>query len=420
MSTTAMDSAVTAAGHEIAQRYRAVRAATVTLSEPLSAEDCQVQSMPDASPAKWHLAHTSWFFETFLLKPSLPGYREFDPGFDYLFNSYYYTLGEMHARPRRGMLTRPSLERVYAYRDWVDEHMDRLFADDPGPGLSAFAELGMHHEQQHQELLLTDIKHLFSINPLHPAYSAAPLDACAPAPPLEYIGFDGGLAGIGHDGDGFAFDNECPRHEVMLNPFSLANRPVTNGEFKAFIQDGGYRDAQLWLSDGWAAVQQHGLRHPMYWHDGLDTEFTLHGEQPLDPNAPACHISHFEADAFARWAGARLPTEAEWETAAASMPVEGQFLQTERLHPGAARGGGLMQLFGGVWEWTASAYLGYPGFRPPSGATGEYNGKFMSGQLVMRGGSCATPPGHIRASYRNFMPPAAAWQFTGVRLARDA
>ena len=410
----------------LAPRYRAIRAATEALAAPLSAEDCAIQSMPDASPVKWHLAHTSWFFETFVLEPHVPGYRVYDAAFRMLFNSYYNAVGDKHPRPQRGLLSRPSLDAVRAYRAHVDAAMDTLLArTEPSSRLGALIELGLNHEQQHQELILTDVKHLLSRNPLKPAYALAQTaDAASGAPPLEWVEFREGLVEIGHDGSGFAFDNEMPRHRQYLEAFALASRPVTNAEYAAFIADGGYLRAELWLSEGWDWVNANGIAAPLYWEDssGGARQFTLHGMRPFDAHAPACHVSLFEADAYARWAGARLPTEAEWEVAAATVPVEGRFSEDGALHPSPARRdrAPLAQLFGDVWEWTQSAYAPYPGFRPAAGAIGEYNGKFMCNQYVLRGGSCATPRAHIRATYRNFFPATARWQFSGFRLARDS
>jgi ergothioneine biosynthesis protein EgtB len=423
------------------QRYRTVRAASLALVEPLSAEDCALQSMPDASPAKWHLAHTSWYFETFVLEPALPGYRCFEPAFRVLFNSYYNSVGEQFSRPHRGLLSRPSLAQVCDYREHVDRHLLPLLE---GGALDAelreVALLGTHHEQQHQELLLTDAKHLLAQNPLAPAYrgSAARSAGAGTTGEARFATFPGGLYELGHAGGGFAFDNEGPRHRVYLEPFALASRPVTNREYLAFVEAGGYRDPAPWLSDGWAAVQRNAWTAPLYWHprgDGWAT-FTLGGLRELALDEPVTHVSYYEADAYARWAGARLPSEAEWETAAAGARCEGNFAESGALHPQPATAAsfaqraegerrpsdvqGLAQLFGDVWEWTRSAYAPYPGYRPPAGALGEYNGKFMSNQLVLRGGSCATPADHIRASYRNFFYPDARWQFSGIRLARDA
>ena len=403
----------------LSSRYAAVRAATEALAAPLSAEDQQVQSMPDVSPTKWHLAHTTWFFETFLLGPELQGYEPFDPAFHYLFNSYYEAEGPRQPRPERGLITRPSLERVLAYRAHVDAGMARLLASGSAGRVADLVELGLNHEQQHQELILMDIKHVLSRNPLKPAYHAAPAAASREPAPLRWQAFPAGLRQIGHGGDGFAFDNERPRHRVYLEAFEIADRLTTCGEYLGFIEDGGYRRPELWLSDGWAMVQAEGWTAPLYWSGGEDgwRMFSLHGERPVDPAEPVCHLSHYEADAYARWAAARLPTEAEWETAAGSSALE----DSGGLHPSPDAGGeGLRQLGGQVWQWTASAYLPYPRFRTAPGAVGEYNGKFMSGQMALRGSACVTPPGHARITYRNFFPPQARWAFAGVRLARDA
>ena len=407
-------------------RYRAVRAATERLADPLSAEDCAAQSMPDASPVKWHLAHTSWFFETFLLEPALPGYRPFHPAFRVLFNSYYHGVGAQHPRPRRGLLTRPSLDAVRAYRAYVDEHVCRWLEDAATGALAPVLELGLHHEQQHQELILTDVKHLLAQNPLRPAYREdLPLPPVPASPPsLAWHRHEAGLRAIGSDGPGFHFDNEGPRHRQWLAAFELASRPVTNREYCAFVEDGSYAAPDTWLSDGWDAARREGWQAPAYWErrDGAWFEFTLGGLRALDLDAPVCHVSYYEADAFARWAGARLPTEGEWEVAAGAVPLAGHFAEEGWLHPAAAPPDAVepRQLFGDVWEWTQSAYAPYPGFRAAAGALGEYNGKFMCSQLVLRGGSCATPRGHVRPSYRNFFPPCARWQFSGIRLARDA
>ena len=408
----------------LAPRYRAIRAATEALAAPLSAEDCAIQSMPDASPAKWHLAHTSWFFETFVLEPHLPGYHVHDAAFRVLFNSYYNAVGDKHPRPQRGLLSRPSLDAVRAYRAHVDAAMAELLArTEPSSDVGKLIELGLNHEQQHQELILTDVKHMLSCNPLKPAYAPARvIDDPASAAPLDWIAFGEGLIEIGHDGAGFAFDNETPRHRQYLEAFALASRPVTNAEYAAFIADGGYCHAELWLSEGWDWVNANGIAAPLYWEDGGGArQFTLQGMLPLEDDAPVCHVNLFEADAYARWAGVRLPTEAEWELAAVTTPVEGRFAEDGALRPRPApRVAPLAQLFGDVWEWTRSAYAPYPGFRPAAGGIGEYNGKFMCNQYVLRGGSCATPRSHIRATYRNFFPAAARWQFSGIRLARDA
>jgi ergothioneine biosynthesis protein EgtB len=419
----------TASIPSLAHTFDRVRATTQQLCEPLEVEDWVVQSMPDASPAKWHLAHTSWFFEQFILKAQVRDYQSTHPQYDYLFNSYYQGVGPMHERPQRGLLTRPTVAEVMAYRAHVDAHMRELLAtrsDDAQ--IAALTTLGINHEQQHQELLLTDLKHLFSCNPLRPAYRCQPPARTPTAStPMRFYTFDGGIHHIGaNDDDGsFVFDNELPRHKVLLEPFALANRLLTNGEYIEFIRDGGYQRPEVWLSDGWATVLKEQWVRPCYWSEALDSEFTLHGMQPLDPAGPVCHLSYYEADAFARWAGARLPSEAEWEIAAAQMPVRGNLLEHDTLHPCAAPDDAdhdeslLRQLFGDVWEWTASPYTPYPGYRAPPGALGEYNGKFMCNQLVLRGGSCVTPTSHIRATYRNFFYPHARWQFMGVRLARN-
>ena len=408
----------------LACRYSRIRETSLAICKPLEVEDYVVQSMPDASPAKWHLAHTSWFFEQFLLKPMLPQYAPFRAGFEFLFNSYYQAVGPMHQRPERGLLTRPTVKEVFAYRQHVDEGMLKLLdlrGEDNGQ-LNPLVKLGLNHEQQHQELMLTDIKHLFSRNPLLPAYTTkpAPASEVRTSAPLQFCEFEGGVREIGATGKHFCFDNETPRHRTLVEPYALGDRLVTNGEYLEFVRDGGYRRAEFWLSDGWSTVNQEGWTHPFYWTPTLDAEFTLRGLQALDEHAPVCHLSYYEADAFARWAKARLPTEAEWELAAESLPVRGNLLRTEALRPlPAGDQPGMKQMFGDVWEWTASPYVAYPGYRPVAGALGEYNGKFMCNQLVLRGGSCATPADHVRATYRNFFYAQARWQFMGVRLARD-
>jgi ergothioneine biosynthesis protein EgtB len=380
--------------------------------------------MPDASPAKWHLAHTSWFFEQFLLKPLLPQYAPFRAGFEFLFNSYYQAVGPMHQRPERGLLTRPTVKEVFAYREHVDEAMLKLLdlrGEDDGQ-LNPLVKLGLNHEQQHQELMLTDIKHLFSRNPLLPAYTTkpAPASEVRTSAPLQFYEFEGGVREIGATGKHFCFDNETPRHRTLVEPYALGDRLVTNGEYLEFVRDGGYRRAEFWLSDGWSTINQEGWTRPFYWTPTLDAEFTLRGLQALDEHVPVSHLSYYEADAFARWAKARLPTEAEWELAAESLPVRGNLLRNDALRPlPAGDQPGMKQMFGDVWEWTASPYVAYPGYRPVAGALGEYNGKFMCNQLVLRGGSCATPADHVRATYRNFFYPQARWQFMGLRLARD-
>ena len=412
----------------LAAQFSVVRHATEALVASLSAEDCALQSMPDCSPAKWHLAHTSWFFETFILAPTLPHYRAFNPAFRVLFNSYYQTIGEQYARPRRSLLTRPGLEEVMQYRQHIDEQMNELLQQPAliSNELATAIELGLNHEQQHQELILTDIKYLFSFNPMHPVYQAGHADDSNSAAKLEWLNFSGGLVTLGHNGDGFAFDNEGPAHKVFLAPFKFASRTVTNAEYLAFVDARGYERPEFWLSEGWNKVRAEGWRHPLYWerHDNQWFVHTLNGFVPLNLNEPVCHVSHFEADAYARFADARLPTEFEWEMAASRAEIEGTFVDEKRFHPSPAHelnaNATPNQMFGNTWEWTASAYLPYPGFRVSTGALGEYNGKFMSNQMVLRGGSCATPQSHIRATYRNFFPPDARWQFSGIRLAKDA
>jgi ergothioneine biosynthesis protein EgtB len=441
----------------LAQRYLEVRRATERLCAPLSAEDQMVQSMPEASPTKWHQAHTTWFFEMFVLEPHLAGYKSFDPDFRFLFNSYYKqldahpskssqggALGAPHPlRALRGSFSRPALQQIQDYRHHVDEHVLRLLAEETGPDVAALVELGTHHEQQHQELILTDIKHALWTHPLKPAY-------CQPTTAkggqmwgtdgtgflLEWVSFRGGVVEIGHAGEDFAFDNETPAHEVLLEPYRLGSRLVTNGDYLSFMSDGGYTRPELWLSDGWDRACAEHWRAPLYWEegDGQWLEFTLSGMRTVEPASSVCHVSYYEADAFARWAGARLPREEEWENAAKQSSVAGRrlpvgnLLESGVLHPRPADIEGPStalemtktgQLFGDVWEWTGSAYLGYPGYRADDGALGEYNGKFMSGQMVLRGGSCATPASHIRVTYRNFFPPHARWQFMGIRLAND-
>lgn len=425
----------------LAQRYAELRAATLALAEPLSEADCQAQSMADASPVKWHLAHVTWFFETFVLEPFEPGFQPHHPAFRVLFNSYYQGVGAQHARPQRGLITRPGLAEVKAYRAAVDERVLQLLRGEPGPGrpeLEDRVSLGLQHEQQHQELILTDLLHLLSCNPLAPAYRAPGPPGAAPAAPaaepLRWVPQAGGLVDIGHEGPGFAFDNEQPRHRQWLQPYALAHRTVTQGEWLAFMEDGGYRQPRWWLSAGWDWVRSQGIEAPLHWRrtgsDGWQV-FSLAGLQPVEDPAPVAHVSLYEADAYASWAAAqlgrplRLPTEAEWEHAAEPEAVAGiatgNLAETGALRPQPARGPGpgLQQLFGDVWEWTRSAYAPYPGFKPWAGAVGEYNAKFMANQFVLRGGSCATPRSHIRASYRNFFPAEARWQFSGLRLACD-
>ncbi len=411
----------------LADRYRKVRQQSLNLCAPFEPEDYQVQPMDDASPPKWHLAHVTWFFETFILKPHLRDYRPCNNVFEALFNSYYNGVGNPYPRPKRGLLSRPTLQEVLAYRAHVDEYMLGLLQGELTSELNFRVELGLHHEQQHQELILTDAKYNLGNNPLKPAYREAPRDECL-APVVNWLEYAGGLVEVGAGGtDSFVFDNETPRHQVYLAPYCLASHPVSNGEFMAFIRDGGYERPELWLSDGWGHLASLGEEHwdaPLYWRKVGDdfVEYGLTGEQPVDPNQPVCHVSGYEADAYARWKGCRLPSEAEWEHVASRMAVTGNFVESERLHPvsQSADDGGIAGLFGDVWEWTASGYSHYPGFKPFEGQLGEYNGKFMANQWVLRGGSCATPLSHIRPSYRNFFYPLDRWQFSGIRLARDA
>ena len=418
-------------------RFHQTRNFTTALCADLEPEDCVVQSMPDVSPTKWHVAHTTWFFETFILKKFVPGYRAEIPEYAYLFNSYYNAAGDMHRRDLRGLISRPTVSEAKRYRASVDSHVDDLLSsadqrllDEIEPVLV----LGIHHEQQHQELLITDIKHVFAQNPLHPVFrrrETGRRNSATPSfhgSPLQFIDFDETLSAIGHDGDGFAYDNEGPRHQALVPAVSLANRPVTNGEYLAFIEDSGYSRPEFWLSLGWMTVNEQRWDAPLYWtkRDGAWWNFTLSGLRPVDEIEPVTHVSYFEADAYANWAGARLPTEFEWERAALSCPIEGNFVETELFHPTAAESAlstpgaeQLVQMFGDVWEWTRSAYSPYPGYHAAPGALGEYNGKFMCNQYVLRGGSCATSRTHIRRSYRNFFQPEKRWQFTGIRLARD-
>jgi ergothioneine biosynthesis protein EgtB len=419
----------------VTERFRIVRQRTLDLCKPLTPEDMMVQSCAEASPAKWHLAHTAWFFESFILNEFLPGYKLFNPDFPWLFNSYYRSFAQFPEKRLRSSFSRPGLDEVLGYRQHVDEGIERLLEAWAEPEALKRIELGANHEEQHQELLLTDILHAFYTNPLRPAYrkkAGQPGDedlrtsnsqARHPGHPAKrFVNFEGGLVDVGFSGSGFCYDNELPRHRVFLEPFAMGERLVTNGEFAAFIADGGYRQPELWLSAGWDALEQNGWRAPLYWNDvdGNWQLFTAHGEIPLEDakEAPVSHVSYFEADAYARWAGKRLPTEAEWEVAAEGRAIEGNLLDSGELRPLRATGAGaeLKQLWGDCWEWTASAYLGYPGFEPLAGSLGEYNGKFMSGQMVLRGGSCATPKAHIRSSYRNFFQPETRWQFSGIRL----
>lgn len=410
----------------------AVRQQSENICRPLAIEDYCIQPMVDASPPKWHLAHTSWFFETFLLKPFVSGYQPFHRQYEYLFNSYYNGVGSPFPRARRGSLSRPTVAEVYAYRQHVDGAMAELWERaeaESRADVRLRLELGIHHEQQHQELLFTDLKYNLGHNPLFPPYrmDLAEGDVVGDAEevPLRFTEIAGGVVSVGSGGEEFCFDNELPRHEVLLSDFALADRLVTNGEYRQFMEAGGYRNAELWLSDGWAWLQsmrQHGAAGaPLYWQQHGDEfhEYRLSGLQPVNPLTPVTHVSFYEADAYARWAGARLPREQEWEHAASGEPVRGNFVESQRLHPAPAKAGRLAQMFGDVWEWTASPYGAYPGYQPLPGTLGEYNGKFMSNQLVLRGGSCVTPADHPRASYRNFFYPSDRWQFTGIRLAVD-
>ena len=403
----------------LSAQYSRVRAQSLALVETLAPEDTVVQSMADVSPTKWHLAHVTWFFERFVLEAFAPGYRRLSDDYDFLFNSYYYTAGQMHARPRRGLLSRPTLAEVMDYRAHVDERMQQLLDErDDDAGFAAVVLLGLNHEQQHQELLLTDIKHVLAQNPMQPAFDARlPV---APSSPVDAYAFEKGPVGIhrvGATGEGFHFDNETPRHDALLHEHRIGTRLVTNGEFREFVTDGGYAESTLWLSDGWATVNNESWNRPLYWGEDLGSEFTLGGAREIDDAAPVTHVSFYEADAFARWAGARLPSEFEWEAAAAGRPVEGNLLQAGFLHP--VPGAGATQFFGDVWEWTSSPYAPYPGFVPLAGSLGEYNGKFMCNQMTARGGSCVTSLDHVRPSYRNFFYPQQRWQFFGIRLAKD-
>ncbi|MCA9425029.1 MAG: ergothioneine biosynthesis protein EgtB [Candidatus Omnitrophica bacterium] len=400
--------------------FQQVRSFSEFLCQPLEVEDYVVQTMDDVSPAKWHLAHTTWFFETFILKPHLEGYRPFNDAYEHLFNSYYNSVGVQFSRPHRGLLSRPTVSEIYDYRRYVDERIQKILNREE---LVPLFQIGLNHEQQHQELILTDLKHVFGFNPLKPIYRESPNSPCGDRHEFEWLSFEGGIHEIGYEGSDFSFDNEGPRHKVHLEPFSFASHPVTCGEYLEFIGDGGYKTPTLWFSMGWQTVQEQGWNAPMYWeNEGKGGLFTLSGLRKIDPEEPVCHLSYFEADAFARWVGARLPTEEEWEVASALAPVEGNFVEEEFYHPRplhhVAPAGPSMML-GDVWEWTSSQYSPYPGYRAVEGALGEYNGKFMCNQFVLRGGSCATSVTHIRKTYRNFFPPDARWQFSGLRLAKD-
>ena len=405
------------------EEYRQVRQFSERLCHPLAVDDYQLQSITETSPPKWHLAHVSWFFEQFILSRLLPDYAPFDPRFDHLFNSYYYTVGEMHPRPRRGLLSRPTLQEILAYRKHIDREMQNLvgqIAAEQFETLNFRTRLGLNHEQQHQELLLMDIKHNFSVNPLQPAYREDLATPDGVTRPLRWLQQEGGLHSIGHSGSGFAYDNETPRHSVLIYDHRLADRFITNGEYLAFIQDDAYQNPALWLADGWTRLQQEGWRHPLYWQGEGEQwqQFTLAGLRPLNRHEPVCHVSYYEADAYARWAGKRLPREEELELILDQQPTRGNFIENDLLHPAPAGEQG--QWFGDLWAWTASPYTAYPGFRALAGSMGEYNGKFMSSQMVLRGGCCATATRHMRASYRNFFYPHERWMFSGVRLAEDA
>lgn len=412
----------------LAHRFQGVRDMTDALARPLTAEDMMVQSCPEASPVKWHLAHTTWFFETFVLRPYLPDYKLFHPDFLWLFNSYYKSLGSHPEKQLRASFSRPSLQQIQAYRRYVENGIAQLLAAGASAEIHDRIELGMHHEQQHQELIATDIKHAFWSNPLQPVYAESrPLPLRGNnSEPQQWLDYAGGLVEIGNRGDRFGFDNEFSRHQVFLQPFRLASRPVTCAEYLRFMEDGGYRRPEFWLSDGWDTIQSLGWQAPLYWkqkQSGSWEVFTLHGQESLDGLTPVCHLSYYEADAYAHWAGCRLPTEFEWEHTAHSVPVAGNLLDSGILHPQAMLDNTNphqpAQLFGDVWEWTRSPYVAYPGYKAAPGALGEYNGKFMCNQFVLRGGSVATPASHIRASYRNFFAPATRWQFSGIRLAAD-
>jgi ergothioneine biosynthesis protein EgtB len=401
-------------------RYQQVRQISEKICQPLEIEDYQIQSMPDVSPPKWHLAHTTWFFETFLLVPHLPAYIVFDPQFNYLFNSYYEAVGARHPRHQRGLISRPTVAEIYQYRAHIDQAMNTLLSNLPEHSkLSGLIELGLHHEQQHQELLLTDIKHILALNPLHPIYRTdLPVSVETTESKFVWLGYSEGVYSIGHTGTEFAFDNESPRHQVYLQDYCLGSRLVTNGEYLEFIQAGGYQIAKYWLAEGWATVQNQQWQAPLYWEliDGQWWVMTFAGLRQLNSQEPVCHVSFYEADAYATWKGNRLPTEAEWEVATVDLPIVGNFLDSDYLHP--VPGQDVQnQFFGDVWEWTQSAYLPYPGFKIAEGAIGEYNGKFMSNQMILRGGSCVTSANHFRPTYRNFFPPATRWQFSGIRLA---
>ena len=411
------------------EQFQEVRSVSEKLCKPLTTEDFVVQSMEDVSPTKWHLAHTSWFFETFVLAGQDEAYQPVFPEYSYLFNSYYIQAGDRYSRHRRGLITRPGVQEVFEYRHEIDQQVITFLKEASRPALeelSPIIEIGINHEQQHQELMMSDIKHVFSCNPLYPVYMEMEAGSVQDVPGITWVSFEEGISRIGHNGNGFCFDNEMPCHRHFLESFQLANRLVTNGEYIQFIEDGGYREPTLWLSEGWATVEELGWRAPLYWReiDGEWHYFALDGLKKVDPSEPVCHLSYFEADAFARWASARLPSEAEWEVASAGVQLQGNFVDNQRYHPAPVNAeeftGLPLQMFGDAWEWTNSPYIGYPGYKPIEGALGEYNGKFMCNQMVLRGGSCVTSQSHIRKTYRNFFPTLARWQFTGIRLAKDA
>ena len=406
-------------GTSLADQYQGIRDTSVHLCATLATEDTVVQSMPDVSPSKWHLAHITWFFERFVLEEFVSGYRRFNDGFDFLFNSYYYSVGQMHARPRRGLLSRPTYSEILSYRTHVDAAVRQLLEQRDDQAIVDRIVLGLNHEQQHQELLLTDIKHVFSCHPLSPAVNPdLQLPDNGSADAYSYSNGSSGIRAIGADGLGFCFDNETPRHDALLHEHRIGNRLVSNAEYREFIADGAYNNSNLWLSDGWAVINERSWNRPLYWSTDLSSEFTLGGLRAIDENAPVCHVSYYEADAYARWAGGRLPTEFEWEDAAARHSPDGNLMESAIWQPAAAAGA--QQFFGDAWEWTSSAYTPYPGFAPLDGALGEYNGKFMCNQMTVRGGSCVTAADHIRASYRSFFHADARWQFLGIRLAKDA
>lgn len=424
---TLNDEAVSTLSREhLLNRFKVIRNFSLEICKPLITEDYVIQSIPDVSPTKWHLSHTSWFFETFVLNEASGNYKSLHPQYAYLFNSYYIQAGKRFERPNRGLLSRPSVKEVYQYREYVDSNMLEFLENNDEETfrkLAPVVEIGLHHEQQHQELMLTDIKHVFSINPLHPIYTETEDKRIGNIAPVKWVPFEEGINNIGHDGKSFSYDNETPLHKEYIKAFSLASRLITNGEYIKFIEDGGYKKPELWLSDGAATVDKEKWSAPLFWEkiDGEWWNFKLTGFKKVNPSEPVCHVSFYEADAFARWAGARLPTEAEWEVAASNLDIKGNFVENRNFHPipVSEDNDELKQMYGDVWEWTRSSYSPYPGYKTLAGALGEYNGKFMSSQMVLRGGSCATSETHVRKTYRNFFPPNARWQFMGIRLAKD-